>query len=57
MYSLILCSNTFVEVQILLSLNAWLYEMLCFKCGGCNIYVIYVFTPLTLNIKDQEGEM
>ena len=34
-YSNILCSSTRVDEHILLSLKAWLYGILCFKCGGC----------------------
>ena len=34
-YSNILCSSTRVDEHILLSLKAWLYGILYFKCGGC----------------------
>ena len=28
-------SSTLVDEHILLGLKAWLYGILCFKCGGC----------------------
>ena len=31
----ILCSSMPVDEHILLSLKAWLYDIVCFKCGGC----------------------
>ena len=41
-YSNILFSSTRVDEHILLSLKAWLYGILCFKCGGC-AEVLYIY--------------